>query len=206
MAIHQAGGNTSRWLAGALACVLHGAALGSEGVQGEIVASTAPVAAAPAHTAHTAHTAEAVEPEPMPEAGADPVAATSPHEGVGGAVELELAGVDREVVTPPPEVALPVHPVPPAPPVPTPAPPGQMWSAVNGMTLQSTVMAWARKADWAISWDEASPDLEVVGTVETRGTFIDAITYLFDVYHRSGATYDVTLFSEQKLVLVRNPK
>lgn len=82
----------------------------------------------------------------------------------------------------------------------------QVWNASNGSTLQATVADWARRAGWAMTWEDDRPDLEVIGTVSTRGSFIDAVGYLFDVYHRSGATYDVTLFAEQKLVLIRNTK
>lgn len=85
-----------------------------------------------------------------------------------------------------------------------PASSGPTWVASNGATLRETISRWANKAGWVLSWDDERPDLEVVGTVNTNGSFIDAVTYLFDVYHRSGVTYDVTLFAEQKLVLVRN--
>lgn len=105
-----------------------------------------------------------------------------------------------EVVTPVAEKLVEAIPLP-APEV---VPAAPEWVAAHGATLRSTIEDWSRKAGWVVTWNDERPDLRVIGTVRTEGSFTDAVKYLFDVYHRSGATYDVTLYAEQKLVLVRN--
>lgn len=87
-----------------------------------------------------------------------------------------------------------------------PSVPAQRWVASNGTTLKGTLQDWARRADWVVMWDDPRPDYEVIGTVATTGSFIDAVKNIFQIYNRSGAAYDVTLFAEQKLVLIRNSK
>lgn len=90
-----------------------------------------------------------------------------------------------------------------SPRVTTPAVPAKTWTAANGSTLQSTIKAWAKEAGWVVAWNDERPDLEVVGTVNVPGSLVDAVSYLFNVYQRSGADYDVELYTEQKLVLVK---
>lgn len=223
MAIDRSGSSVTRCLVAAVVCVMHAGALAADGARGEIVV------AATLDGVTSTYLAE-LGPEPEPEQPAVPAAvpatATLVQEGAVSDPERVAAAADepepvavpeagRELVGAPadesavtataPQVEVPsVSSA--AEVTPEPAPPAPAWRAINGSTLKGTVSTWARTAGWVVSWDEASPDLEVVGTVEARGSFIDAITYLFDVYHRSGATYDVTLFSEQKLLLVRNSK
>lgn len=84
--------------------------------------------------------------------------------------------------------------------------PAERWVATNGSTLKGTLQDWARRANWVVMWDDPRPDYEVIGTVATSGSFIDAVQNIFQIYNRSGAAYDVTLFAEQKLVLIRNSK
>lgn len=111
-----------------------------------------------------------------------------------------LKPASDEVITPAAEKLVEVIPLP-APEV---MPAAPEWVAAHGATLRSTIEDWSRKAGWVVTWNDERPDLRVIGTVRTEGSFTDAVKYIFDVYHRSGATYDVTLYAEQKLVLVRN--
>jgi len=84
--------------------------------------------------------------------------------------------------------------------------PAPKWVARNGSTLQATVREWAAEAGWAVVWNDEQPDLRVVGTIESHGTFAAAASQLFEIYHRSGAAFDVELYPQQKLVLVRNER
>lgn len=83
------------------------------------------------------------------------------------------------------------------------APPAQTWVARNGSTLQTAVKDWTQKAGWTLIWNDKRPDLEIVGNVEVKGDVVKAVSYLFDVYRRSGASYTVDIYTQQKLVLVK---
>lgn len=77
------------------------------------------------------------------------------------------------------------------------------WVARNGSTLRTTIQDWASTAGWAVHWNDERPDLRVIGTVEASGSFESATAKLFDIYQRSGASFAVELYPQQKLVLVR---
>lgn len=157
------------------------------------------VASTQAPVAGTRPTAKALRLEASPAAKTDistNVASTAVTSEATAAAVMQAtpATPARAAVTAAP--AAPVAPV--APVIPT-----KTWTAANGTTLQSTIKLWAKDAGWAVAWNDERPDLEVVGTVSVPGTLVDAVSYLFNVYQRSGAKYDVELYTEQKLVLVK---
>lgn len=154
-----------------------------------------------------------------------PVAASAPEpvrsqQPAMGATALELAPLRTSVTVPAPIIAAaqPAKPVTTSPvaatPALAPAPaslvnapaaiPAQVWKAANGSTLQTAVRDWAQRAGWTVVWNDKRPDLEIVGTVEVSGDIVKAVSYLFDVYRRSGATYAVDIYTQQKLVLVKD--
>ena len=79
----------------------------------------------------------------------------------------------------------------------------EIWRAPHGSTLQTTIRDWAARKNWALVWNDERPDLEVVGNVEVTGDLVDAVTYLFDVYRKSGAKFSVDIYTKQQLILVK---
>lgn len=81
--------------------------------------------------------------------------------------------------------------------------PDRTWLAHNGDTLKDTISNWAKQQNWVLVWNDKRPDLEVVGNVEVEGDLVDAVTYLFDIYRRSGAKFAVDVYTKQQLILVK---
>lgn len=153
---------------------------------------TSPAAIPPVRAQLPAMGATALELAPLRVAGSVPApaaAAATPVKSVpAAAVVAPLAAA----IAPPSVVDAP------------PVLPQQVWRATNGSTLQTAVRDWAQRAGWTVVWDDKRPDLEIVGTVEVSGDIVKAVSYLFDVYRRSGATYAVDIYTQQKLVLVKD--
>ena len=128
-------------------------------------------------------------------------------------VELEKKSSVTEANTKPPENAPPIAsaspPVPElkqaTPPVLTqeqvktspPAPEVPHWNLHEG-SLHHQLQIWAKKAGYQVIWNSSS-DLEMQTSSGFAGSFIEAVTQLFDGLRREGFPFYVTLYSNKVL-------
>ncbi len=109
-------------------------------------------------------------------------------------------GTAKPVIGPSSSVSKPVASVPAAPaplvaakPVaaPPPRPLPQVWTAETGSTLQETVEAWAKKANWQLIWSQRDLDYPIQAPLRFEGSFQDAIRELFPLYDNAPRSFVV---------------
>ncbi|WP_445374437.1 toxin co-regulated pilus biosynthesis Q family protein [Photorhabdus tasmaniensis] len=89
-----------------------------------------------------------------------------------------------------------------ATPVPTRAPLAAVWTATPGQTLRDVTQAWASRSGYEVVWD-ASYDFPIRAGLHFKGTFIQAMSELFDAYTMANRPFTVDIYQEQRLVHVQ---
>ncbi|AKH64635.1 MULTISPECIES: toxin co-regulated pilus biosynthesis Q family protein [Photorhabdus] len=87
-------------------------------------------------------------------------------------------------------------------PVPTLVPVAAVWTATPGQTLRDVTQAWASKSGYEVVWD-ASYDFPIRAGLRFDGTFIQAMTGLFNAYAMAHRPFTVDIYQEQRLVHVQ---
>ena len=78
---------------------------------------------------------------------------------------------------------------------------GATWQVTQGMTLRSTLEAWARRQGWDVVWDHPS-DFEIRAGVTFRGSFLDAVGRLSDAIHMHNPNLAVTIYRGNSVIHV----
>ncbi|MER2473597.1 toxin co-regulated pilus biosynthesis Q family protein [Photorhabdus laumondii] len=89
-----------------------------------------------------------------------------------------------------------------ATPMPTSVPLAVVWTATSGQTLRDVIQVWASRSGYEVVWD-ASYDFPIRANLRFSGTFIQAVSALFDAYTMANRPFSVDIYQEQRLVHVK---
>ncbi|MCW7760540.1 toxin co-regulated pilus biosynthesis Q family protein [Photorhabdus luminescens] len=84
----------------------------------------------------------------------------------------------------------------------TPVPAAAVWAATPGQTLRDVTQEWASRSGYQVVWD-ASYDFPIRASLRFNGTFIHAVSELFEAYTMANRPFVVDIYQEQRLVHVQ---
>ncbi|OCQ53409.1 Toxin co-regulated pilus biosynthesis protein Q [Photorhabdus australis subsp. thailandensis] len=89
-----------------------------------------------------------------------------------------------------------------AAPTSTSVPVAAVWIATPGQTLRDVTQEWANKSGYQVVWD-ASYDFPIRAGLRFNGSFIHAVSELFEAYAMANRPFTVDIYQEQRLVHVQ---